>query len=75
MATVIVPASQPFMRSTASAMKKKAIGNSAIRLDSQRLPAGSYSCSQGCMRILDKGEGGPPEGGDLHGPEYWCYQY
>jgi hypothetical protein len=41
MATVIVPANQPFIRSTARARKKKAIGNSAIRLDSHRLPAGS----------------------------------
>jgi hypothetical protein len=29
------------MRSTARATKKKAIGSSAIRLDNQRLPAGS----------------------------------
>ncbi len=53
MATVIVPASQPFMRSTARATKKNAIGSSAIRLDNHRLPAGSYRCCQGCMKTLD----------------------
>jgi hypothetical protein len=54
MATVIVPASQPFMQH-GQATKKNAIGSSAIRLDNHRLPAGSYRCCQGCMKALDWG--------------------
>jgi len=81
MATVSVPASQPFMRSTARATKKKAIGSSAIRLDTQRLPAGSYSCGQACIdgshqertgvRAVTTARTG--EIHECHAPDYWSY--
>ena len=41
MATVMVPATCPFMRSTARATKKKMIGRAATSEDNQRLPSGS----------------------------------
>ncbi|MNI95185.1 hypothetical protein D3C73_1534190 [compost metagenome] len=74
MATVMVPAIQPFMRSTARAMKKKAIGSSAIRLDNHRLPAGSYTCCQGCMRALDRNRRFPTRWGRRI-RHYWSYHF
>ncbi len=55
MATVIVPASQPFMRSGQGNEEERDRQQRAIRLDNHRLPAGSYRCCQGCMKTLDWG--------------------